>query len=127
MPVTFSQSASKRRGVPPITMQNKSINPLVALFLLLLSLAGDLRSAAPSDAGPVKPNDISSAADVERLVQSTFGPRQPPVDLPAIQRAWSTIVADATRAPIPIILDTDIGTDIDDAITLMFALSRPEF
>src|SRR5438132_11172594 len=32
----------------------------------------------------------------------------------------------ATRAPIPVLIDTDIGDDIDDALALALALSSPE-
>lgn len=38
-----------------------------------------------------------------------------------------TGAAPARRAPIRIILDTDIGTDIDDAWALGFAMTAPEF
>lgn len=75
---------------------------------------------------PKAPWDIETAADVEEAVARTFGPRQPPVDTGKLGGAWKAIVADVTRPPIKVIFDTDIGTDIDDAIALSFALKRPE-
>ncbi len=48
------------------------------------------------------------------------------MDLPPIEAAWKGIVADTTATPVKIIFDTDMGTDIDDAIALCFALRRPE-
>jgi purine nucleosidase len=40
-----------------------------------------------------------------------------------LTRGWKRVGADKTR----LILDTDIGDDIDDAIALLFALGSPEF
>ena len=63
---------------------------------------------------------------MDRNVAAVLGPRKPPMDTAAIAAAWKAIVADSARPPVKIIFDTDIGTDIDDAIALAFALRRPE-
>jgi inosine-uridine nucleoside N-ribohydrolase len=97
--------------------------PLAISFVL----GGAVLVAPAAEPAPAKQSyDIDHAADVERTLAETLGPRRPPIDLPAITTAWQAIVADTTRPPIKIIFDTDIGTDIDDAIALSFALRRPE-
>ncbi|WP_233256635.1 nucleoside hydrolase [Opitutus sp. ER46] len=73
-----------------------------------------------------QPYDIVTPADAERMAELTFGPRQPPVDVNMIAGAWTTIATQAGRKPAKVIIDTDIGSDIDDAIAIIFALSRPE-
>jgi purine nucleosidase len=69
---------------------------------------------------------LSTAAEVDDAVARTFGPRKPPVPMDVIGAAWKGIVASAARPPVKIIYDTDIGTDVDDAIALAFGLLRPE-
>lgn len=99
---------------------------IVALGLLFLAAPVTAGAATPIYDGVKRPNDIDSPADVDRLVENTFGPRRPPMNLAPIRADWTAIVNDTTRPPVKIIFDTDIGTDIDDAIALIFALSRPE-
>jgi inosine-uridine nucleoside N-ribohydrolase len=82
---------------------------------------------------------LDSAESVDHAVDVTFVPRKPPMDIEPIRAAWKAIVADAaypagskgivtdtSKPPVKIIYDTDIGTDVDDALALAFALRRPE-
>lgn len=75
---------------------------------------------------PENPLSISTAQDVNEAIQNTFGSRVPPVPMDVIGGAWKEIVQSATRAPAKVIIDTDIGTDVDDAFALVFGLMRPE-
>jgi pyrimidine-specific ribonucleoside hydrolase len=88
-------------------------------------LLGD--SMMPDDKPWVEPMyELTSDADVDRAVEGVFGKRVPPVPMPVIADAWKAIVTAAGRPPVKVIFDTDIGTDVDDAIALAFALRRPE-
>ena len=69
---------------------------------------------------------VSSEEDVDRALSADFVRRHPGMPTPPLAAAWKQLVADGARAPIRIIFDTDIGTDIDDALALVFALRRPE-
>jgi len=81
---------------------------------------------------------LATVEDVDRAMEVTFVPRKPPMNIEPLRAAWRAIVTDAanrapekpvadtTRPPVKIIYDTDIGTDVDDAIALAFALRRPE-
>ncbi len=46
--------------------------------------------------------------------------------IPRILVALLLVVPAGAQRKVPIILDTDIGTDIDDAFALALALSSPE-
>jgi inosine-uridine nucleoside N-ribohydrolase len=99
-----------------------------------------LQKGAPVQNAKPKPqfmDYLDSAEAVDHAVDVTFIPRKPPMDIEPIRAAWKAIVADAdrplepivadtSRPPVKIIYDTDIGTDVDDAIALAFALRRPE-
>src|SRR6185436_5571914 len=97
-------------------------------WLALMAALGGLAPAATgAEPAPAKQSyDVDNAADVDRTIAETLGPRRPPIHTASIGKAWKAIVADATRPPVKIIFDTDIGTDIDDAIALSFTLRRPE-
>jgi pyrimidine-specific ribonucleoside hydrolase len=97
------------------------LRPVCALLV-----AGAAASAVDVPATPRPGYVIENAPDVDRNVATVLAPRKPPMDTAAISNAWKGIVADCTRAPVKIIFDTDIGTDIDDAFALAFALRRRE-
>lgn len=69
---------------------------------------------------------IRSEADVDRLIADSVGPRHPGLQVGALGAAWKSVVRDGGRPPVKVIIDTDIGTDIDDAIAVAFALRRPD-
>lgn len=93
---------------------------IVAVVTFVVPRSSAVHAAEKSLAG------VSSAEDVDRALSADFVRRHPGMDTPPLAAAWKQLVMDATRAPTRLIFDTDIGTDIDDVLALVFALRRPE-
>lgn len=83
--------------------------------------------AAPAKQQPPYMDYIDSPEAVEHAIDVTFVPRNWGEERISNLRAeWKAIVADVYRPPVKVIFDTDLGTDVDDAMALAFALNRPE-
>lgn len=96
------------------------------LFLLgCIGLALLLNPARAADEEPLA-GIGHDEADVDRALSPDFVRKHPGMDVPALRTAWKQIVAEGERGPIKVIIDTDIGTDVDDAFALVFALGRRE-
>jgi pyrimidine-specific ribonucleoside hydrolase len=88
--------------------------------------------APPENAPPVKApppymDYLASPEAVDHAIDVTFVPRKWGDErIAELRVAWKAIVADVYRPPVKVIFDTDLGTDVDDAMALAFALRRPE-
>jgi purine nucleosidase/pyrimidine-specific ribonucleoside hydrolase len=84
-------------------------------------------NSAPAKQQPPYMDYADSAEAVDHAIDVTFVPRNWDDErLAFVRAAWKEIVADVYRPPVKVIFDTDLGTDVDDAMALAFALNRPE-
>lgn len=114
------------------------VSRILAATLWIACATGIVRAEESAILTPKAAYDITEPQDIDSLIEKNYAKRKPPMNTQIIADAWKAILADcysdtpyATRIepasrPIKIIYDSDIGTDIDDAIALTFALQRPD-